>query len=398
MGVERRATTIDISWFLDLERNGQLQMNPPYQRKSVWTHKDKLFFLDTVFNNFPCPAFYIQKDISSNETKYNVVDGKQRLTAIFEFYKGKLRLPDNMGDENLNGKKWTDIEKNEVYKRKFLDYVVTVEQLNAIDGNGWNDVFYRLNKNAKTLSRQELRHAQFDGWFINRAEQEVEKDKFWQLLKISTPSKARRMKDVEFVSILLLIILEGKIVGFPQSNLDSLYEKYNEIVKKDSKTEDDFFEDHSMEIYEQSENEDILSEHILATNENYVDEDTISDFEDKLSKIKNYFIRLLHQNDLLSENKIFGRKRTTHLYSIWSYVALTKETDLPSEHDLKEKMDNFFKMYEIVENTEMDGYASLLQQDAKYKMVIDYFTNSIGAATEEEQRTARLEAIKSFIL
>ncbi len=398
MGVERRATTIDISWFLDLERNGQLQMNPPYQRKSVWTHKDKLFFLDTVFNNFPCPAFYIQKDISSNETKYNVVDGKQRLTAIFEFYKGKLRLSDNMGDENLNGKKWTDIEKNEVYKRKFLDYVVTVEQLNAIDGNGWNDVFYRLNKNAKTLSRQELRHAQFDGWFINRAEQEVEKDKFWQLLKISTPSKARRMKDVEFVSILLLIILEGKIVGFPQSNLDSLYEKYNEIVKKDSKTEDDFFEDHSMEIYEQSENEDILSEHILATNENYVDEDTISDFEDKLSKIKSYFIRLLHQNDLLSENKIFGRKRTTHLYSIWSYVALTKETDLPSEHDFAEKMDNFFKMYEIVENTEMDGYASLLQQDAKYKMVIDYFTNSIGAATEEEQRTARLEAIKSFIL
>jgi len=102
MGVERRASTLDISWFLDLERNGQLQMNPPYQRKSVWTHKDKLFFLDTVFNNFPCPAFYIQKDISSSETKYNVVDGKQRLTAIFEFYKGKLRLSDNMGDNNFS--------------------------------------------------------------------------------------------------------------------------------------------------------------------------------------------------------------------------------------------------------------------------------------------------------
>ncbi len=91
-----------------------------------------------------------------------------------------------MGDNNLNGKKWKEIEKMKIYKRKFLDYVVTVEQLNAIDGNGWNDVFYRLNKNAKTLSRQELRHAQFDGWFINRAEQEVEKDKFWQILKIST--------------------------------------------------------------------------------------------------------------------------------------------------------------------------------------------------------------------
>ncbi len=398
MGVERRASTLDISWFLDLERNGQLQMNPPYQRKSVWTHKDKLFFLDTVFNNFPCPAFYIQKDISSSETKYNVVDGKQRLTAIFEFYKGKLRLSDNMGDNNLNGKKWKEIEKNEIYKRKFLDYVVTVEQLNAIDGNGWNDVFYRLNKNAKTLSRQELRHAQFDGWFINRAEQEVEKDKFWQILKISTPSKARRMKDVEFISILLLVILEGKIVGFPQSNLDTLYEKYNEIIKKDAKTEDEFFEDHSMEVYDQSDHEDILSEHIIGTNENYFDEDAVSDFEAKLAKIKNYFTGLFKQSDLLSENKTFGRKRTTHLYSIWSYVALTDEINLPSEQEFAVKMRKFFDMYETVENTEMDGYANLVQQDAKYKMVIDYFTNSIGAATEEEQRIARLEAIRAFLL
>ena len=343
-------------------------------------------------------GFLHQKDISSSETKYNVVDGKQRLTAIFEFYKGKLRLSDNMGDNNLNGKKWKEIEKNEIYKRKFLDYVVTVEQLNAIDGNGWNDVFYRLNKNAKTLSRQELRHAQFDGWFINRAEQEVEKDKFWQILKISTPSKARRMKDVEFISILLLVILEGKIVGFPQSNLDTLYEKYNEIIKKDAKTEDEFFEDHSMEVYDQSDHEDILSEHIIGTNENYFDEDAVSDFEAKLAKIKNYFTGLFKQSDLLSENKTFGRKRTTHLYSIWSYVALTDEINLPSEQEFAVKMRKFFDMYETVENTEMDGYANLVQQDAKYKMVIDYFTNSIGAATEEEQRIARLEAIRAFLL
>ena len=194
------------------------------------------------------------------------------------------------------------------------------------------------------------------------------------------------MKDVEFISILLLVILEGKIVGFPQSNLDTLYEKYNEIIKKDAKTEDEFFEDHSMEVYDQSDHEDILSEHIIGTNENYFDEDAVSDFEAKLAKIKNYFTGLFKQSDLLSENKTFGRKRTTHLYSIWSYVALTDEINLPSEQEFAVKMRKFFDMYETVENTEMDGYANLVQQDAKYKIVIDYFTNSIGAATEEEQR------------
>ena len=398
MGVERRASTYDVSWFIDLERNGQLQMNPPYQRKSVWTHKDKLFFLDTIFNNFPCPAFYIQKDISSNETKYNVVDGKQRLTTILEFYKGKLRLSDNIGDENLNNKKWKDIENNEIYKRRFLDYVVTVEQLNSIDGNGWNDVFYRLNKNAKTLSRQELRHAQFNGWFINRAEHEVENDKFWQALKISTPSKARRMKDVEFVSILLLVVLEKKIVGFPQSNLDSLYEKYNEIVKNTETDEENFFQNNSMNVFENDENEDVLSEHLINAEDSYVDEETISEFETNLIQIKKYFLQLLELDDLLSENKTFARKRTTHLYSIWSYVALTREEELPTAEELAEKIKEFFNMYGNVENTEIDGYTFLLQQNPKYRMVIDYFQNSIGAATEEEQRTARLEALKSFLI
>ena len=54
------------------------------------------------------------------------------------------------------------------------------------------------------------------------------------------------------------------------------YEKYNEIIKKDAKTEDEFFEDHSMEVYDQSDHEDILSEHIIGTNENYFDEDAVS--------------------------------------------------------------------------------------------------------------------------
>ena len=41
-----------------------------------------------------------------------------------------------------------------------------------------------------------------------------------------------------------------------------------------------------MEVYDQSDHEDILSEHIIGTNENYFDEDAVSDFEAKLAKLK----------------------------------------------------------------------------------------------------------------
>jgi len=46
--MHRRPSTQDITWLLDLHTNKQLDLNPPYQRRSVWTRKDKQFFLDTI--------------------------------------------------------------------------------------------------------------------------------------------------------------------------------------------------------------------------------------------------------------------------------------------------------------------------------------------------------------
>lgn len=37
---ERRTTTQDITWFLDLFDSQKIDLDPPYQRRSVWTRKD----------------------------------------------------------------------------------------------------------------------------------------------------------------------------------------------------------------------------------------------------------------------------------------------------------------------------------------------------------------------
>jgi len=64
--MKRQPTTQQITWFLDLERNNQLDLNPPYQRKSVWSPKDRRFFLDTIFRNYPTPAIFIHRSIDNN--------------------------------------------------------------------------------------------------------------------------------------------------------------------------------------------------------------------------------------------------------------------------------------------------------------------------------------------
>jgi len=355
--------------------------------------KDKRFFLDTVLNNYPCPAIYLQKETDENyKTTYNVVDGKQRLTTVIDFYHNKIRLPDDLGDAKLNNKKWSEINDDKI-KKNFLNYSFNVETLDSIDYEGWNTVFDRLNRNAKTLSHQELRHARFDGWLINRAEQEAE-NPFWKDIKISSTAKARRMKDVEFISILMLVILEGRIVGFPQSALDILYEKY-EITAIDE-TEESFFEDKSFDALNDGTDQDNSQLKFDKQVASYVNpQDNIEEFENKLLEIKGFITELIKSSEIITTNKVFGRKRTTHLYTLWSFLALIKIPDNASI--FKEKYEEFFDIFEKLENTDESAWQDISIDEVKRKIVISYYTNAMGATTEEPQRKARHDALMQFL-
>jgi Protein of unknown function DUF262 len=160
--MERSPRPQDISWFLDLQRLKQLDLDPPYQRKSVWTRGDKQFFLDTIFHNYPCPAIFLHKTISDEgEAIYHVVDGKQRLQTVLDFVQDQISIPKNFGDTRLAGKKWSQLDPDS--KKVFWNYLITVEMLPAVDDVIVNNVFERINRNARRLTRQELRHAKFEG-------------------------------------------------------------------------------------------------------------------------------------------------------------------------------------------------------------------------------------------
>lgn len=49
--MKRFHTVQNIAWFVDLINRGQLILDPPYQRKSVWTPRYKRFFIDTILRH-----------------------------------------------------------------------------------------------------------------------------------------------------------------------------------------------------------------------------------------------------------------------------------------------------------------------------------------------------------
>jgi len=128
--MNRRPSTQDVTWLLDLSRNNQLDLEPPYQRRSVWTLKDRQFFLDTIFRNYPSPSIFLHKAIDdAGKSTYHVVDGKQRLETILNFVDDKIRLSPNYGDVQLDGKKWSDLTEMPNIRQRFWNYQITVDQL-----------------------------------------------------------------------------------------------------------------------------------------------------------------------------------------------------------------------------------------------------------------------------
>lgn len=343
--MKRRPTTQDITWFMDLYANDQVNLEPPYQRRSVWTRKDRIFFLDTIFNGYPCPAIFLHKTTDDKgKATYHVVDGKQRLETIFLFSDNRITIPKEHNDAELAGKKFGQLEIE--YKQRFWDYVLAVDMLDIIENSVVDEVFDRLNRNSRKLERQELRHAKFDGWLINLAEKQSELQD-WKDLGIATTSRAKRMKDVQFLSELIINVITEEVQGFSQDELDQYYAEYDSPCEEVP---------------------------------NFDKEDFESDFSDR----RNYLVQMNSHNQCIN----LYAKNFMHFYTIWNFVNL--HIDDISATELADRYIDFMKRYAGIEK----GQIIESNNDPYMK----YASNSLGANTEFPQRKARLEALESVIL
>jgi len=108
----RDVTFQTLGWFWDIYRRGLLDLEPRYQRRSIWNQYYKDYFIDTVLNNFPCPPIFLHRTIEPDgTTKYGVVDGKQRLIAVFEFLQGEFPVYEECTIGSIKGKYFEKLDK-----------------------------------------------------------------------------------------------------------------------------------------------------------------------------------------------------------------------------------------------------------------------------------------------
>ena len=209
-----------IAWFWDLYNRKLLDLDPPYQRRSVWNQSYRDYYIDTILMGYPSPALFLFERISpEGQTTYFVVDGKQRLTALFSFLRNEFPIHDAATRTALRGKFFREL--SDEIKRDLWSYQFTVEYLPSEEEGIINNIFDRINRNTARLTPQELRHAKFNGAFITKVEDAAERllrelgDNFPSI----GPQQKRQMKDVELTASLLLLLEKGP-QGYSASQLD----------------------------------------------------------------------------------------------------------------------------------------------------------------------------------
>lgn len=224
-----------IQDLINLEKKDELNLNPWYQRRSVWNDGQKSYLINTLFERKPIPAIYIRHslDLEKGKSIKEVVDGQQRSRTILSFCNDEFSaiLP-----ETQKRVKYSNLTSSQ--KQAFLLTPIPVGYLQGATDSDVIDIFARINSVAKTLNAQEKRNANFSGYFKQLGVAEsVKRLEFWRNYKIFSSNDIARMNEVQFMSDVIIDYLDG-LTAYSAGKLDKYYKKYDsEFHKSDEISE-----------------------------------------------------------------------------------------------------------------------------------------------------------------
>lgn len=213
-----------------------IDLDPDFQRRSVWSKVAKSKFIESLILGIPIPQILLAES-KVRKAHYLVLDGKQRLLTIHEFFNGsfsngepfKLRGLDDLTE--LNGKDWQEISAIFPQEARHIEGA----QIRTAIIRGWRDdnvlyeIFHRLNSGSVRLSPMELRMALIRGPFIQHVIRRTADSPLIQnALRLREPDK--RMKDVEIT--IRHMAFEDDRISY-QGNLKTFLDGYCKLQNND---------------------------------------------------------------------------------------------------------------------------------------------------------------------
>lgn len=175
--------------------HGEIEFDTSFQRKAgLWNKRQKSQLIESIFLRIPLPAFYFD---ASDEEKWLIIDGLQRVTVLKEFVVEKtLKLQEMEFFPELNGCDYDRLPRT--FQRRIDETVINVYLVNpSTPENVKFNIFKRINTGGLALEPQEIRNALFQGQATRFLQECSKKECFINATGCSV--KSERMMDREFV-------------------------------------------------------------------------------------------------------------------------------------------------------------------------------------------------------
>ena len=169
-------------------------LSTDWQREdTVWDDKRASRLIESFLINLPVPAIYLAQN---DNQEFEVIDGLQRLTSVFKFLHGKLRLKGLEARADLNGRYFNNLEKG--LRKKLLNSVLRAIELHQPpDGNLKYVMFQRLNTGGVALNDMEIRNCVYRGKLNNLIKDLAQNQDFKAC--VNQTNLEKRMKDRRLV-------------------------------------------------------------------------------------------------------------------------------------------------------------------------------------------------------
>jgi hypothetical protein len=214
----------------DLVNKKVIDLSPKYQRRFRWSPERQSKLIESFLMNVPVPPIFLNED---EYGQYSVIDGKQRLTAVADFFKGKLKLTNLEVFQDLNDTTFDDMPpqfRRVLETRPNMRAVIILRQS---DPDIKFEVFRRLNTGGVKLNAQEVRNSAFPGPLNDLILELSEDSEFHSLLGIRSRTRSaiwQEMRDAEFV--LRYLTFRGswqEFSGGMRSQMDEFMEEHKTL-------------------------------------------------------------------------------------------------------------------------------------------------------------------------
>lgn len=212
-----------------------INLSPDYQRLGgIWSIAKKQLLIDSILNEYDIPKIYFHnlgRDChKTTGYSYAVIDGRQRLEAIWNFMDGAFNISEDFvyqDDENIKLAGMSYEEINQKYPRikiKFDSFVLPIVGVSTDDMDLIEDMFSRLNE-AVPLNAAEKRNA-FGGNMVTIIRELVKHDFFEKKIRINNNRYKHHEIVTKFLFVEKCLMQYNKIIDTKKEYLDVFVQEH----------------------------------------------------------------------------------------------------------------------------------------------------------------------------